>query len=247
MKSNSVIGIIPARGASERLKDKNTMPLCGKPLIAYTIEAALQAEVLDRVIVSTDSEQIAEVAMTRGAEVVRRPDELATATAPIDGALRHVVSYLADTEGYRTDITALLLANIPIRAEGVIDQVVAKLIETGAETVATAYEINQRPEWMKRLIDDRAVPYMPASKQYRMQDLEKLYLLDGAVTAIRVDTLMQTQGDTRVHAFMGQDIRLVLQDGIYAVEVDTPNDLWLAECLLRGMDLRGEETDIYPT
>ncbi len=237
MKSNSVIGIIPARGGSERFKDKNTMPLCGKPLIAYTIEAALQAKSLSRVIVSTDSEQIAEVAMTLGPEVIRRPAELATATAPIDEAMRHVVSYLADEEDYQTDIAVLLQANIPIRAEGVIDQVVAKLIETGAETVSTAYEINQRPEWMKRLVEDRAVRYMPPSKQYRMQDLEKLYLLDGAVAAIRVDTLIQTRGDTRVHAFMGQDIRLVLQDGIYTVEVDTLDDMWMVECLLLGMPL----------
>lgn len=235
MKSNTAIGIIPARGGSERLKDKNTMPLCGKPLIAYTIEAALQAETLDRVIVSTDSEQIAEVAAICGAEVIRRPTELATATAPIDEAMRHVITYLADVEGYRPDIAVLMQANIPIRAQGVIDQVVAKLIETGAETVSTAYEINQRPEWMKRLIDDRAVPHMPPSKQYRMQDFEKLYLIDGAVAAIRMDTLTQTRGDTKVHAFMGQDIRLVLHDRIYAVEVDDQDDLWLAECLLRGM------------
>ncbi len=235
MKRNTVVGIIPARGGSKRLKDKNTMPLCGKPLIAYTIEAALQADALDRVIVSTDSEQIAEVAMTWGAEVIRRPAELATDTAPIDEALRHVVSYLADEEDYRTDIVVLMQANIPIRAEGVIDQVMAKLIETGAETVSTAHEINQRPEWMKRLINDRAVPYMPPGNRYRMQDLEKLYLLDGATTAVRVDTLMQTRGDSRVHAFIGQDIRLVLQNGMYTVEVDTLDDLWLAEYLLRGM------------
>ena len=243
MKSNTVTGIIPARGGSKRLKDKNILPLCGKPLMAYTIEAALQAESLDRVIVSTDSEQIAEVATTWGAEVVRRPAELATATAPIDEALRHVISYLADTEGYQTGIAVLMQANIPIRAEDVIDQAVAKLIETGAETVATGYEINQRPEWMKRLNDGRAVPYMPPSELYRTQDLEKLYLLDGAVTAVRVDTLMRTRGDTRVHAYMGQDIRLVLQDRIYAVEVDSPDDLWLAECLLRGMHLQSREDD----
>lgn len=243
MKNNTVIGIIPARGRSKRLKDKNILPLCGKPLMAYTIEAALRAESLNRVIVSTDSEQIAEVAVSWGAGVVRRPAELATATAPIDEALRHVMSHLAETKGYQTDIVVLMQANIPIRAEGVIDQVVARLIETGAEAVATAYEINQRPEWMKRLIDDRAVPYMPPSKLYRMQDLEKLYLIDGAVTAIRVDTLMRTRGDTRVHAYMGQDIRLVLQDRIYAVEVDSPDDLWLAECLLQGMYLRSQENN----
>ncbi len=76
--SIKVIGIIPARGGSERLKDKNILPLLGKPLIAYTIEAALNAEKLDRVFVSTDSDRIAETAVTYGAELVRRSPELAT-------------------------------------------------------------------------------------------------------------------------------------------------------------------------
>ncbi len=244
--NTTVIGVIPARGGSERLKDKNISPLCGKPLIAYTIEAALRAKSLSRVFVSTDSERIAEAAETWGAEIVWRSAELATATAPIDDAVRHVVTYLVDKEGYQTEIAVLMQANIPIRAEGVINLVVNKLIETGAETVATAYEINQRPEWMKRLVDDRVVPYMPPSKLYRMQDLEKLYLIDGAVTAIRVDTLMRTRGDTRVHAYMGQDIRLVLQDRIYAIEIDSLDDLWLAECLLRGMHLQSREDNAWP-
>ena len=244
MKSNAnVIGIIPAREGSKRLKNKNILPLLGKPLMAYTIEAALRAEKLDRVFVSTDSDRIAETAVTYGAELVRRSPELATSTASIDAALRHVVTYLENTEGYMAEIAVLMQANVPIRGEGVINKVVTRLSETGAETVATAYEINQRPEWMKRIIDGKAVPYMSPSDLDRMQDLEKLYLLDGAVVAIRVDTLMRTKGNSRVHAYMGEDIRLVLQDILYSVEIDTPDDLWLAECLLRGMHWQDGDDD----
>lgn len=238
-----VLGVIPARKGSERLPNKNILSLCGKPLIAYTIEAALKAKRLDRVIVSTDGEEIAQVARQYGAEVISRPAEISTSTAPIDEALRHAVSYLESTEGYKADVVVLMQANIPIRDVGGIDGAVEKLIECGADAVATAYEVNQRPEWMKHLIDDRAVPYMPPSKLYRMQDFEKLYLIDGAVTAIRVDTLMRTRGDTRVHAYMGQNVRLVLQDRIYTIEVDSQDDLWLAECLLRGMHLQSREDD----
>lgn len=248
MKNNmNVIGIIPARGGSERLKDKNILPLLGKPLLAYTIEAALKAQKLERVLVSTESDRIAETAITYGAELVRRSPELASATAPLDAALRHVVTYLEDTEGYVAEIAVLMQANIPIRAEGVINKVVTRLIETGAETVATAFEINQRPEWMKRMVNERAVPYMSPSDLDRMQDLEKLYLLDGAVVAIRVDTLMRTKGNNKVHAYMGEDIRLVLQDYIYSVEIDTPDDLWLAECLLRGMQWQHRDDDASPS
>ena len=229
-----VVGIIPARGGSDRLKDKNILSLCGKPLIFYTIEAARKAESLDRIIVSTDSNEIAEVARKCGVETIMRPLELSTATAPIDDALRHVVMHLSETEGYPVEIVVLMQANIPIRAEGVIDKVVTRLLESNAETVSTAYEVNQRPEWMKRMINDKALPYMQPSEFYRKQDLEKLYLIDGAVAAIRKDTLMRTQGLKTVHAYMGQDILLELQDSIYSIEIDDLDDFKRAELVLQN-------------
>ena len=238
MKSNAnVIGIIPAREGSKRLKNKNILPLLRKPLIAYTIEAALKAKKLDRVFVSTDGEEIARVARRWGVEVVKRPAELASDTSPIDESLRHVVDHLLETEGYQTDIVVIMQANLPFRAEEVIDKVVARLLETGVETVATAFEVSQRPEWMKRLINDRAVPYMEPTKSYRMQDLEKLYLIDGAVAAIRTDTLMRTRGDKTTHAYMGQDIRLELQNSMYSIEIDDIDDFRMAELVLQNKKL----------
>jgi CMP-N-acetylneuraminic acid synthetase len=244
MKSNAkVIGIIPARAGSKRLKNKNILPLLGKPLIAYTIEAALRARKLDRVFVSTEGEEIARVAQKWGAEVIKRPAELATDTSPIDESLRHVVDHLLDTEDYQADIVVMMQADLPLRAEGVIDKVVVRLLETGVETAATALQVNQRPEWMKRLIKDRAVPYMEPTKSYRMQDLEKLYLIDGAVAAIRTDTLMSTRGDQTTHAYMGQNISLELQDRIYSTGVDNEDDFRLVELLLLGRELKSKEND----
>jgi CMP-N-acetylneuraminic acid synthetase len=244
MKSNTnVIGIIPARGGSERLKDKNILPLLGKPLMAYTIEAALRAEKLDRIFVSTDSEEIAEVARKWDVEVVKRPAEFANETSPIDESLRHVVDHLAETEGYQTDIVVLMQANLPIRAEGVIDKVVARLLESGVETVTTAYEVNQRPEWMKRLVNGRAVPYMQPAMSYRMQELEKLYFIDGAVIAVGTDTLMRTRGDKNVHAYMGKDVLLELQDRIYATDIDDKEDFNVAKLLLLGKEMKSKKDD----
>jgi CMP-N-acetylneuraminic acid synthetase len=211
------------------------MTLCGKPLIAYTLEAAQKAKSLDRVIVSTDSKEIAKVAEKWEIEVLMRPAELATATSPIDDSLRHVVSHLGETEGYQTDIVVLMQANLPIRADGVIDKVVETMFKTGADSVATAYEVNQRPEWMKRLISNRAVPYMEPSSSYRAQDLETLYLIDGAAAAIVTKTLMETRGNKTVHAYLGNDVRLVIQDRIYSVEIDDESDLKIAESLLLGV------------
>ncbi|MFH1623367.1 MAG: acylneuraminate cytidylyltransferase family protein, partial [Candidatus Aenigmatarchaeota archaeon] len=103
-----IFGIIPARGGSKRLPDKNILPLAGKPMIAWTIEAALKSRLLTKVCVSTDDANIAAVARQSGALVVDRPAELATDDAPIEAALRHAVKTL----GGKPEIIVWLHANV---------------------------------------------------------------------------------------------------------------------------------------
>jgi N-acylneuraminate cytidylyltransferase/CMP-N,N'-diacetyllegionaminic acid synthase len=121
----NILCIIPARGGSKRLKDKNIIPLIGKPIIAYTIEAALQSHLANKIIISTDDEKIARVAMKYDIQVVKRPKEYSTDTAPIEQALRHVVRFLKGEEGYLADIVGIQ-ANIPIRKKGQIDEVLRR-------------------------------------------------------------------------------------------------------------------------
>lgn len=228
-----IIGVIPARGGSLRVPGKNIYPLCGKPIIGYAIEAARCSRLLDRVVVSTDDDKIAAVAKAYGAEVVKRPPELATADAAIDDSLRHVIAFLKQSEKYETDIVVLMQANNPVRKEGEIDLVVNKLITTPeASAVATAYQVTQRPEWAKIVKDEElmsVMPYMDAGTKYRMQDLPALYLLDGSVIAVRGRVLEQTAGDRRVHAYMGPDILIHVHHRMYATEIDHYSDIELAE------------------
>lgn len=231
-----VIGVIPARGGSLRMPGKNIAPILSKPLIAYTIEKAKEARRLDRVIVSTDHEGIAAVARRLGAETIARPSELATADAPLDDSLRHAVTYLKESEGLRVDVVVSLQANNPVRKEGEIDEVVARLQQhTWATSVATAYKINQRPEWAKKIINNETmeiVPYMNAGENYRHQDLPPLYLLDGSIIAVRVSVLEQTTGDRRVHAYLGERVSVVVHDRKFATEIDEPDDMKIAEFYL---------------
>ena len=231
-----VIGVIPARGGSLRLPGKNLLPILGKPLVAYTIEAALQASILDRVIVSTDHDGIAEIARSFGAEVIIRPKELATADAPIDDSLRHVVDYLKVSEGFPTEIVVLMQANNPVRKKGEIDEVVHKLMSAPwATAVATAYKISERPEWAKRLIDEERMettPFLDPGSKYRMQDLPDLYLLDGNIMAVRANVLQKAAGDRRVHAYLGDRVIILVHKSKYAVEIDNPEDVELAEFYL---------------
>lgn len=226
-----IVGVIPARGGSKGLPGKNTKPINGKPMIAYVIEAARAAKRLDRVIVSTDADYIADVALEFGAEVIRRPENIAGDTAPIEESLRHVVRTLREKENAETDVTVLMQANVPIRPEGAIDAVVDKLLSSNFDSVVTAFSVNQRPQWMKRVENDRIIPYMEC-KEYRRQNVEQLYLLDGAVMAVRVPVLFATEGRMGVHLYLGDNVGCYIQDRMYSTDVDSEEDFRLAEVIL---------------
>jgi len=121
----SVVGVILARGGSKRLPGKNIRPLMGKPLIAYSVEAARGAKSLSRTIVSTDDAEIARRAVENGAEVpFLRPTELATDESPVSSALEHAVAWL-ESQGTTVDTVVLLQATSPLRRSEHIDGAVA--------------------------------------------------------------------------------------------------------------------------
>ncbi|MBI3030832.1 MAG: acylneuraminate cytidylyltransferase family protein [Candidatus Rokubacteria bacterium] len=230
------IGVIPARGGSERLPGKNTRVIAGKPLLAYTIAAAKRASSLSEVIVSTEDDGIARLAREHGSRVVMRPAELARSDSPIDDAMRHACDEAQRHDETPIDIVVCMQANVPVRKDGEIDEVVSRLrAAPWATAVATGYCVQQRPEWMKRIKDRVTMeiePFMDAGTAYRTQDLPDLYLLDGAVVAVRAEVLRRAAGDRRVHAYMGERILVVTHDPRYAVEVDEEPDVDLAEFFL---------------
>lgn len=228
-----IVGIIPARGGSKRLPAKNVLLLLGKPLIAYTIEAALDSKLLDSVYVSSDDKAIFQVAEKFGAIPILRPAELAADNSPIDDALRHAVEFIGGIKEY-PDIVVHMQANMPVRQPDIIDTAIKHLQETNAETVATAAEVWQHPEWLWKLRNGKAVPYMDRSS-CRSQDLEQLYLLDGAVNCVKTETLMKTADNRKAYSYMGQDIRIIVQEAMYNIEIDTMEDFRLVELIMRGI------------
>jgi len=223
----NILCIIPARGGSKRLKDKNIIPLIGKPIIAYTIEAALQSHLANKIIISTDDEKIARVAMKYDIQVVKRPKEYSTDTAPIEQALRHVVRLLKGEQGYLADIVVWLQANIPIRKKGQIDEVLRLMIRKGSDSAVTVYPVSQYPQWMKRM-DRKGLlsPFLKNVKTYRAQDVEPMYLLDGAIVAMKRNVLMRSENRSGVHTFLGKRmVGIVQKDRKYSIEVDDGEDL----------------------
>lgn len=228
-----ILIVIPARGGSKGLKNKNIIPLLGKPLIGYTIDAAKDSALADKIVVSTEDADIAACANSYGIQVVNRPREYATDEAPIEWALRHAVTSLKETEGYSADIVVWLQANVPIRKTGQIDWVIQKLINTGSESALTVTKVTQRPEFMKKMIEGDRIIHMAVSKKIRRQEYtDNLYVADGAVIAIKTDILMKTEGMTGAHVYLGSDIRGVIEEPRYAIEIDEPFDYDVAEGLL---------------
>jgi CMP-N-acetylneuraminic acid synthetase len=226
------LAVILARAGSKGLPGKNTRLLAGRPMIAYTIEQAQRAERIDAVCVTTDSSEARRIAREMGAFLVDRPADLATDTATVDAAARHAVDAYEAANDPVTHV-ALLYANVPIRADGIIDRAVEHLIATGADSVRTLAPISKHhPDWLHRLDGDRMVQYRTNSI-YRRQDLEPLYYHDGAVIAVTRAALALTSPDDH-HAFLGSDRRGIVQPADATVDIDTPIDLYLAEAILRA-------------
>jgi len=225
----NILCVIPARGGSKGLRRKNILPFFGKPLIYYTIKAAQESRLVNKIVVSTDDHEIGNVAGRYGVQIIKRPKNYATDSAPIELALRHAVLEMCKKSGFAADIVVWLQANIPIRKKGQVDQVVNKLINSKADTVATVYSVSQLPQWMKKMDKNGFLtPLFINASKYRRQDVEPFFLLDGAIVAMRTKILMGTKGKKGVHVFMGKKIAGVVQDRKYSQEVDDKESLDLA-------------------
>jgi N-acylneuraminate cytidylyltransferase/CMP-N,N'-diacetyllegionaminic acid synthase len=230
-----ILCVIPARGGSKGVKNKNIKLLKGKPVLAYSIEDALAAKTVDLTVVSTEDPMIAEVATNLGVKVINRPAEFAQDTSPIYFALRHAVECVASEEGWTPDITVWLQANVPLRENDLVDQVVQKLINNfnKADTVSTVHKTHRYPEWMKIQVNGLLEFREKAEKlQYTRQVLDDIYLHDGSVAAIKTSVLMDDSLEKKdVHFYMGR-IMPFIHEFPYTIEIDHEEDFILLEYIL---------------
>ena len=205
-------------------------------MFAYALEAAAASQRLDRVVVSSDDLTLKALAERHGAEFIERPAPLCTLTAPLEEALRHACRWLQERDGFEPEIVVAMLGNVPVRKPGRIDEVVQKLQQSpDATAVCTAYELRARPEWAKVITgeDGRTAPFLSGFTAFRFQDYPKIFMMDGAVAAVRYQTLFSTQGKSAAHAWFGDQARLLVQEhAMYSLEVDYPDQRSLAEFYL---------------
>ena len=223
----TVVAVIPARGGSKGIPRKNLYSLGGRPLIAYSIEAGLGAQSVDRVIVSTDDSEIAAVSREWGAEVpFLRPAELALDETPTLPVIQHSVQILME-EDYIPSYVVILQPTSPLRSATQIDEGVQILSETGADSVVSVCISEHSPYWMRTIEEGRVYPFLAEGLTYlRRQDLPIVYRLNGALWVTRREVLME--GDS----VYGEDVRPLVMPVDDSVDIDTPTDVALAELIL---------------
>jgi CMP-N,N'-diacetyllegionaminic acid synthase len=222
----NIVGIILARGGSKRLPGKNIRPLGGRPLIAHTVAAAKGATSLVRAIVSTDDEEIAQIAASFGAEVpFRRPAEMATDISPPIDAVAHAVDWL-DRNGSKVDAIVLLQASSPLRNAAHIDEAVALFRASDVDTVTSVSPASSHPYWCWKPDGAEIKPFF-SSQHIAMarHQLPPALIENGAVYVFRRDLLA-------AGTIYGDRIAGYLMSETDAVDIDTADDFDYAEFVL---------------
>lgn len=226
----NVLGIIPARSGSTRIKNKCIAKLWGFPLIYWSIKEALKAKTLNRTIVSTDSQHYAEIAQNHGAEITfLRPPEI-SGDCDTTLVLKHCIEHF-EGRGYPIDVVVVLQPTSPFRRAEDIDACVNKLLETGCDSVVSVRPIAEPPKWMFNLEEDRMIPFLDVDTAKLggmiFQDMPKLFIPNGAVYATRKNVIIK---EGRIY---GRDCRAYVMPLSRSLDIETREDLIHAEAMQR--------------
>jgi CMP-N-acetylneuraminic acid synthetase len=194
MEKMKVLGLITARGGSKGVPGKNIKLLCGKPLLAYTVETALKAEKLTRVILSTEDEEIAEIGRELGVEIpFMRPAELAEDTTPTFPVVKHALLKLQEKGDY-FDAVCLLQPTNPLRRAEDIDNCIELLTGSGVDCVVSVLPVpdEYNPKWVYQMESDGKIKLLCGDKEPipRRQDLPPAYFREGSIYVTRSETIL---------------------------------------------------------
>jgi CMP-N-acetylneuraminic acid synthetase len=228
-----VLGIITARGGSKGILRKNIVPLLGKPLLAYTVQAALASKRVARTVLSTDDQEIAEIGLRWGAEVpFLRPLELAGDNVPTLPVLQHAVKEL-EARGDIYEAILTLQPTNPLRRAEDIDGSIELMERTGADSVISFVDVGERhPARMKWIDSEGRVSDPPFAEEFEgqpRQQLGKFYLREGSIYLTRRSVLMER------NSLKGEDCRAWIIPPERALNIDTFFDLLVTEQILRGV------------
>lgn len=235
MKDFKILGLIPARGGSRGIPRKNIIPVAGKPLIAYTIEEAIKSRYIDRVIVSTDDEEIAEISKKYDAEVpFMRPKELAGDDTPDLPVFIHTLKWLKDNQDYIPNLIVHLRPTSPLRKVEHIDEAI-KILKSNknADSIRGVCIPYQTPfkmwmikgRYMKPLLKFKKIKELYNTPR---QLLPPVYWQNGHIEVTRYETIMKK------HSMTGDKILPYIMDPEYSIDIDSELNIKLTEIILKG-------------
>lgn len=223
-----ILALIPARGGSKGIKDKNIILLAGKSLIAYSIEAAKNSKYIDSIVATTDSEKIAEVAKKYGARVpFLRPPELAGDTSKTIDAVLHAIKTLKSM-GENYDTLVLLQPTQPLRTTDDIDRAIELYYENGENGLVSISPVNDSPLLIRSIgADGKLVNLLSQNSTCRRQDMPNYYKVNGCIYINKIDEINENTSfnDNKVPFIMDKE---------HSIDIDELSDLWMAECYLKN-------------
>ena len=230
INEKTVLTIIPARGGSKGIPNKNIRNLCGKPLIVWTIGEAKKSKYIDNIIVSTDSQEIAEVSQQYGADVpFTRPTELADDKTPTNEVIIHAIKWLETNKNIKYDIIILLQPTSPLRKVSHIDAAIQRFLANPyAKSLIAIKEVEENPYWMKLIDDDGYLKNYISQRNNitRRQNLPNTYILNGAIYIMRAFDFLNYK------SFDVDNTIPFIMDAKSSIDIDTEIDFKLAEVLL---------------
>ena len=224
VKPPSILAVIPARGGSKRLPRKNILDLNGKPLISYTIEAALQSNYIAKTIVTSDSDEVLEIASKFQSDTIKRPQEFASDTATTFDAIEHTIL----NQNKTFDYIILLQPTSPLRTSKNIDDAIELLIDKKADGVISVCEVDHPVQWNMPLENDLEISkFINSMDSKRSQEQEKHYRLNGAIYIANTKKLLQEKT-----FFLKSNIFASIMDKKNSIDIDDQLDFKFANFLI---------------
>lgn len=225
-----ILGIIPARGGSKGISEKNIVKLGGIPLIEYTIREALKSKFIKKVIVSTDNKKIEKIAKLRGAEVpFLRPKSISGDLSPTISTIKHALKFLKEKEEFTSEIITILQPTSPFRTRIMIDNSIRLLRNSKSSSVISVSRLKKHPYSSFILKNKILKPYKKDFENFSLlQKTPPLYFPTGAIYTFWSSNLNN-------NSIYGKKIKpMIIEDEIMNLDIDTPFDLFIAEMVIKN-------------
>ncbi|MCL2116610.1 MAG: acylneuraminate cytidylyltransferase family protein [Methanobrevibacter sp.] len=225
-----ILGIIPGRKGSKGVLNKNIRKINGKPLVSYSIEAALDSKYIKKVVVSSDSDEILEIANSYDVEFIKRPEYLAQDDSTIVDGIKYTLDVFKESNNYFPEILVLLQPTSPLRDSNDIDEAIKMFLEDeSTDSLISVSKFNHNPLWSLKIENDFLSPAFKAEfLNKRRQELPDLFLPNGAIYIIKTSKLMEK------NSFFLKKTKAFLMNEEKSLDIDTELDLKLVKCLLKN-------------